>query len=129
MGTHAIVRFYCDGKHLVSVYFQYDGYPSGVGLSLVKFIQSKRITRGIALGKEEGTANGVGCLVAQYIAHCKTRVGDVYIVPRGEIEEYNYKVKFVSTGKDFLFDADNYFTVTINGKTLEKFREKCEEDE
>ena len=80
MGTRSLTRVY-DGKDcVVNMYRQYDGYPSGHGKELATFLNSKRITNGIA-NPSDGTANGMGCLAAQMICNFKTEVGGIYMMP------------------------------------------------
>lgn len=103
MGTHALVLF-CKRNlnnklvRYVLVYHQYDGYLSGVGLQLAKFLTSiDYIRNGFSLqdvDKLGRIANGMECMVAQYIALHKTQVGGFYIQPIEEplIAEYVYTV-------------------------------------
>ena len=63
MGTRSLTKFYdtCNSTRtpLVTVYRQMDGYPSGHGLELAKFLKSKRIVNGLG-GDDTGVANGTG---------------------------------------------------------------------
>ena len=81
MGTRSLTFVYSDNdKPLLNLYRQYDGYPTGHGAELAEFLsQFAAITNGIALGETRRTANGMGCLAAQLVAHFKNSVGGFYI--------------------------------------------------
>lgn len=80
MGTRCLTIVYDHGKPIVNLYRQYDGYPSGHGAELAKFLgQFAAITNGISLGETRKTANGMGCLAAQLVSHFKQSVGGFYI--------------------------------------------------
>lgn len=95
MGTRSLTKFY-DGNGstrtpIVTVYRQMDGYPSGHGLELAKFLKSKRIVNG--LGNDTDVANGTGCLAAQFIKEFKDGPGGIYImIPGNHWQEYDYRV-------------------------------------
>lgn len=109
MGTRSTIKFiekYDDNEQeLVNIYQQYDGYIDGVGKDLAKWLLSKKLVNGFSLGMsmEDGYANGVGCLAAQFIKDNKTEIGGLYIDHIESTEDYNYKV-IIDEGK-------------INGKT------------
>lgn len=92
MGTRSTIAIYENTKHLVTIYQQYDGYPSGVGLQLAKFVSSGKLVNG--LGGHKGLVfNGMGCLAAALIKELKDGPGGTYIVPKEDTEEYNYVVR------------------------------------
>lgn len=99
MGTRSTIAIYENTKHLVTIYQQYDGYPSGVGLQLAKFVNSGKLVNG--LGGDKGLVfNGMGCLAAALIKEFKDGPGGTYIVPEGqEEEEYNYTVRGSTFGE------------------------------
>ena len=111
MGTRARVNVYEGDKILVSIYRQFDGYPTGLGQELANFSKEFQIVNGIPLGKEQETkiANGMGCFAAQLIACLKGAVGNVYIRPTSK----------ESHGEEFEYDLhDNngqIFMVVLNG--------------
>ena len=77
----------------VQVYKHYDGYPSGHPVDLAKFLKDFKIVNG--LGQDTyRTANGLGCLAAQYVAAFKMDAGDLYIenadTEHGDIEYITY---------------------------------------
>jgi len=92
MSTNAKVSFYEEGEHLVSIYHHHDGYLSGVGLDLAKFL--KKIKLGAMSGDCQlyKIANGFDDLAAQYIRKFKDSVGNVYITFEDATQHYNYQV-------------------------------------
>lgn len=99
MGTRSTITFYekRDDKLIpyVNIYQQYDGYLEGVGKELCKWLKDKIIVNGFSYFDKRNIANGVGCLVAQFISDKKNGVGNFYIYPIGEGKDYcdyNYTV-------------------------------------
>lgn len=92
MGTRSTIAIYENTKHLVTIYQQFDGYPSGVGLQLAKFIKSGKLVNGLSGGKGL-VFNGMGFLAAALIRELKDSPGGTYIVPERQEEEYNYTVR------------------------------------
>ena len=96
MGTRALVRVFDEGREILCLYKQFDGYPEGLGKNLAEFVSSKQITNGVR-GDGAGTANGMGCLAGQILTHLKDGcVGSVYVYPPGSSdcgEEYEYHVR------------------------------------
>ena len=98
MGTRSTITF-CEKrgviKPVVTIFQMYDGYLDGVGEDLCTWLTKKIIVDGITSYESTSEANGVGDLVAQYIAENKDGVGGLYIVPIGERVgecDYNYVV-------------------------------------
>ena len=91
MGTRSTIASYEGKQHLVTIYQQYDGYPSGAGLELAKFIQSGKFVNGLG-GKKKLVFNGMGCFAAALIKELKDGPGGTSIVSKDQKEEYNYKV-------------------------------------
>jgi hypothetical protein len=114
MGTRSTVKFYEQGECIASIYQQYDGYPSCVGLKLAEFLKSKTVINGISGQTMESLANGIGCLSAQYIAKIKDRIGNVYMTSASDLEEYNYIVHCNECGvitvkvEDFAGNVDEF---------------------
>src|SRR5579864_2968370 len=82
------------------LYKQFDGYLSGAGFTLLKFLSGIKMVNGIPLRVDRTTiANGAGDLFARIIAFFKdpNQAGDVYLMePRDdELEEYNYFVDVI----------------------------------
>lgn len=96
MGTRAVINIKDDAKDsntIVSIYTQFDGYPSGIGKD-IKTIGNMEIINGISGQKSKTHANGMGCYAAQLISMLKSEVGigTIYIVPVDQREEYNYTI-------------------------------------
>ena len=62
----------------VQVYKHYDGYPEGHPTQLAEFLNGFKIVNGLGMDTNR-TANGLGCLAAQYIAAFKMKAGDLYV--------------------------------------------------
>lgn len=97
MGTRSLTFVYDDeNQPIINMYAQWDGYPSGHGADLADFLnQFEAITNGIRVGDERKTANGMGCLAAQLVAHFKVGVGSFYLYPVTEKlcgQEYEYHI-------------------------------------
>ena len=97
MGTRSLTRVISEsGKTILTMYRQYDGYvEGGHGDELVKFLKGMVITNGIRVGGQlEKSANGMGCLAAQLVAHFKNGVGGIYLEDDtiGD-KEYNYRIE------------------------------------
>lgn len=138
MGTRSTVKFYEEYKEeripICSVYQQYDGYPSGVGLVLAEFLNSRTLVNGFGVDMDSKTfANGMGCLSAQYVAQIKKGIGGVYMTSADDSQAYNYevigliadgrgaatlKVTVKDYGGELIFDGD-----------VEEFLEFCERGE
>ena len=120
MGTHALIKFRTvdkNGKYkeYMVVYFQYDGYPQGVALNLIEFIQSKLIVNGY--NNKDTQFNGFDCFIAQYIAKFKEGAGNMYIYPIDTVmdEEYNYYLTYNEETKQFMINMnDDGLGIDIN---------------
>ena len=110
MGTRSLTHFIDEpyeknGKEvrtkIVTMYRQFDGYPTGHGLQLAKFLNSGVMVNGISLGEQKTLLfNGMGCLAAQAVAHFKKEAGGFYLYRGGTKdcgEEYSYDV--ISNGE------------------------------
>lgn len=83
---------------LLTMYCQYDGYPSGHGADLVGFLEGSKVVDSFGLDDEgsKRVFNGAGCLAAQMVAHFKKGVGGFYIQKSGAKncgEEYTYELE------------------------------------
>jgi len=97
MGTRSNTVIYDENvNQIVNMARQHDGYLTGHGLELLKFLEPIEIVNGFTMGKTN-LANGAGCLAAQMIAHFKKGVGGFYIEPPivgGEFEnDFTYAVE------------------------------------
>lgn len=105
MGTRSLTTFistWTDEKtnkvksnKIVTMYRQYDGYPSGHGIQLAEFIAQGKMVNGIGAKEQQLVFNGMGCLAAQVVAHFKEGPGNIYLHRGGTTncwEEYRYEV-------------------------------------
>lgn len=94
MGTRSLTIVCNDeGKPLVTMYRQFDGYISGHGREIADFLDGRTIVNGYNSETPEKASNGMGCLAASLIANFKTEVGGFYIEPSPEGDygqEYEY---------------------------------------
>lgn len=114
MGTRSLTFVYDDeNQPIINMYAQWDGYPSGHGADLADFLnQFEAITNGIRVGDERKTANGMGCLAAQLVAHFKVGVGSFYLYPVTEKlcgQEYEYHI-YKDRVTIFSYDKEHLFT-------------------
>ena len=116
MGTRSKTVFIDnDGKPLVTMYRQMDGYYSGHGKELADFLKGKKLVNGIPYGGDTTKLfNGMGCLAAQVIAEFKDGIGGIYIVQNNNTpEEFVYEV----SGK--IGDEPNIKVNDFNGSASE----------
>jgi len=101
MGTRSLTVFKDDdSKEIVVMYRQFDGYPSGHGSELAKFLAPKGVGRPLVNGYNDTAVkaqafNGMACLAAAVIAHFKKDIGGFYLYPAGTRdagEEYVYTI-------------------------------------
>lgn len=97
MGTRSLTVLQGnDGKEIAVLYRQMDGYPSGHGAELAKYLKPFTVVNGFGSGAKCGkVANGMSCLAAQLVAKFKQEVGHFYLYPAGTRdcgEEYIYTV-------------------------------------
>jgi hypothetical protein len=97
MGTRSLTHVHDDdGKTLVTIYRQFDGYPEGLGQEYADLFSGFMIVNGISGGEGDKAANGMGCLAAQLVAHMKKKIGNVYLYPPDSKdcgEEYVYHIR------------------------------------
>ena len=111
MGTRSLTFVYDHDEAILNLYRQFDGYPEGHGAELAEFLNGiDAVTNGIRLGETRRTANGMGCLAAQLVAHFKNSVGGFYI----------YSVNTADCGQDYEYHVyeDRVVVKTYNGKEL-----------
>jgi len=98
MGTRSTIKFYSNSEKepVLCVYQQYDGYIDGVGHDLANFLKNKKIINGFSNQTiEDGFANGMGCLAAQFVAEKKTKIGGFYMTTKDDSQDYDYIVNLI----------------------------------
>ena len=86
---------YKEIKNILCMYRQYDGYMSGHGAELAEFLQDFNIVNGYNSTTPKRSANGMGGLAAQLIAHFKDGIGNIYIHEPNSTdcgEEFTYTI-------------------------------------
>jgi hypothetical protein len=103
MSTHAITVIKENGKPLVNLYRQMDGYPDGHGQELYDFLAPVKLVNGIRCGQEDPAlfANGAGCLAASLVARFKAAVGEFYLVSSADAWEAEYLYEINVVGNTF----------------------------
>jgi hypothetical protein len=82
MGTRALVHVKKDGRDsdtLLTVYRQFDGYPTGLGADIKGSLGGKAVVNGY--NDPANQVNGMGCAAAMLVASIKDGCGSVYIYP------------------------------------------------
>jgi hypothetical protein len=110
MGTRSTTKIYEEGKLILSLYKQFDGYPDDWGLDLKEFIVSKRWVNGIS-GDATNVFNGAGCFALQLVCAFKKQAGDIYATTEDDMQEYNYIID-IQNDKDF--DDDKVIIVACD---------------
>jgi hypothetical protein len=139
VGTRSLTFVYDDdNKPIINMYRQYDGYFSGHGAELAKFLQPFQIIKGIGGGQNKlgKFANGMGCLAAQLVAHFKNDVGGFYLYPVSAKDcgqDYEYHVYesrvivknlvFFKNQVPFLPNLSTYHLQTIFDGSWKDFKE------
>jgi hypothetical protein len=127
MGTRCLTFVYDNGEPILNLYRQFDGYPEGHGVDLANFLNSfEAITNGISMRETRKTANGMGCLAAQMVAHFKQSVGGYYIEPISATDcgqDYEYHVYIDSVV------VKNYNSEVIFSGTWKNLYKFCAKEE
>lgn len=96
MGTRSLTYVYDGGSRVVCMYRQFDGYPTGHGADLAKFLTSfDAVVNGMAFNETRKVANGMPCLAAQLVSNFKVAAGGFYLYPTNTEDagqEYEYHV-------------------------------------
>lgn len=109
MGTRSLINIYekpDSAEPFVTIYRQFDGYPSVAGEDIKKAIGGRTLVNGFQDRKKQ--CNGMACAAALLISALKGDIaGGFYIYPAGTKdcgEEYTYN----------LFPSGEHFRLTIN---------------
>lgn len=140
MGTRCLTFVYDDNDQpILNLYRQYDGYPSGHGAELARFLERGRLVNGLT-GDNRPAFNGMGCLAAQLVANFKDGPGGFYIhsveaKDCGQDYEYHVyqregvvNVRVVDRGCNmFGLTMDDRNECLFNGP-VGRFNEYCEDE-
>jgi hypothetical protein len=85
-------------KELVVIYKQTDGYPEGMGLKLVNFLEGFIIINGIPPNPEPKSANGMHDLAAQLVAALMNGIGEIYLYPSGTRDVWEEFIYYIYLG-------------------------------
>lgn len=119
MGTRAVTKVLNeDGDVILSMYSQFDGYPDGLGRSLVEFLKKIKMVNGIRFDEERKVANGMGCLAAQLVVELKKEAGGYYLTTPDDEESYNYTIYSEGDYDDQILKikVESYSEVLFDGK-------------
>lgn len=98
---------------IITMYRQFDGYPTGHGQELAEFLASGKLVNGIG-GDKEKVFNGVGCLAAQMVSHFKgDTAGNIYLYKPGTKDawqDYDYDV-IVDEGENFNYTPESIIII------------------
>ncbi len=96
MGTRALIHVRKGNATLLTVYKQFDGYPSGLGADIKRILGGTKLVNGFTPRHEDGNHhNGMGCLAATLIKKLKEGIGNVYVYEpnsKGCGEEFIYTI-------------------------------------
>lgn len=126
MGTRSLTTFISTWKDeetkkvknekIVTMYRQYDGYPTGHGKELAEFLAQGKLVNGYGANEPQLVFNGMGCLAAQVVANFKDGPGNIYLHRGGTTncwEEYRYEVIANEETKELTFKC-----IEVHGKPV-----------
>jgi len=131
MGTRSVTTIEDEGKPLLKIYKQYDGYvEGGLGEELIDFLRGRRVVNGYSMKDQEDRAfNGLGCLAASIVAHLKDGIGNVYIQALDDDYEGAYNYFISEDGGRLYIRMEAYGRVLYNGAVDDFTLDKLERDE
>ena len=129
MGTRTIVHLKDENKKtILTLYRQYDGYPTGMGNDIKKILNNGivEIRNGFTTKDQiPRQFNGMGCLSAFLVGELKNKkIGNVYIqTPNTKDmgEDYTYTLSLSKLGTLKLKVVENYNNKTIFDGLLSAF--------
>ena len=101
MGTRSTTKIYEDGRLLLALYKQYDGYPDGWGQELKDFLHSGIFVNGISRVGDKRKFNGVGDFALLLVKQFKEGTEDLYAAIENNSQEYNYMIEFNYDKNDY----------------------------
>lgn len=124
MGTRSNTVFVDGSTQILNVYRQHDGYIDGHGVELAEFLSSLTLVNGLG-GDTSKIANGINCLVAQFVSEFKTGAGGIYIHPPINSPENDYTYIIVGSIDDPLVIHVFEFETQIFSGNVDEFLDFC----
>lgn len=81
MGTRSTIHFYNEGRNVLNIYTQYDGYLEGVGKQILDFFENK-----------ENRGNGIQDDALLYVLKYKDGAYNMYATTETDEQEFNYYI-------------------------------------
>ena len=136
MGTRCITTI-IDGQwgkleRLMTMYRQFDGYPSGHGKELFDFLSQFTIVNGMGINEKRKIANGAGCLAAQVVEHFKRESGPggIYMTkPRVTLDCEGFGYEVTVTEALTLTVKVRSYKGTIFSGNLHEFGKFCSKED
>jgi hypothetical protein len=122
MGTRSTTKIYEDGKMVLALYKQYDGYPEAWGKRLKEFLKSKKFVKGFGTDNRNRVFNGIRDFALQLVCRFKEGAGDLYATTEGDSQEYNYVIEF-TTGDP---EKGEKARIAISCREDDSFREEIQ---
>ena len=98
MGTRSTTKIYDNGKLVLALYKQFDGYIEGWGKESKEFLNLGKWCNGICLADTEKgirVFNGISDFALQIVTNFKTEAGGLYATTEDDKQEYNYEICFI----------------------------------
>ena len=139
MGTRSLTFVYDEeGRTIISMYRQYDGYPSGHGKELAEFLEPITMVNGIGISEARKITNGPGCLAAQLVSHFKDGPGGIYLEPTTAVDcgqDYEYHIATHGEGAPLTITCQRieglrpFRRKKIFDGSIEEFKAFCEKED
>ncbi len=101
MGTRSTTKIYEDGKIILSLYKQYDGYVDGWGKDLKDFIKKGTFVNGLSMDKKGLFFNGIGDFALLLVKEFKEESGGLYATTETDNQEFNYIIELIHNKEDY----------------------------
>jgi hypothetical protein len=103
---------------ICAMYRHMDGYPSGHGKDLARFLEKFSVVNGLNMAEERQVANGMGDLAALAIVHFKHGAGEIYLEPVPEQyftrqEGFSYDWPYFGTEYLYLVTDDDSGMISL----------------
>lgn len=108
MGTRSLVNIKDDdGKTIVTLYRQYDGYPTGMGQDIKDALNGGdvELLNGFSGQKSPAAFNGIGCMAAYLIGALKHRLAEK-VTPNPKLDKLIGKDDRNPIGNVYLYPPD-----------------------